>query len=143
MINSLIEVEDDFDENFYEIVLPEVKGYYKGSQYSKRERYYHHYLNHGKNLYKNLKEAEDELFGNIEVEEDFEEDFYEESHPQVKEHMMWFGTWVDKLSKRKRYYHHFLRYKLYKNIKDAEYKLFGNIEVEKEFNEETQEKKHP
>ena len=35
-----IKVEDDFDEEFYEMVLPEVKGYYEGSQYSKREKYH-------------------------------------------------------------------------------------------------------
>ena len=105
-----IKVEDDFDEEFYEMVLPEVKGYYEGSQYSKREKYYHHYLNYGQHLYKNRKEAESKLFGNIEVEEDFEENFYEKTHPQVREYMMWKGDWVGKLSTRKRYYRHYLKY---------------------------------
>jgi hypothetical protein len=142
-IENQYEFEDDFDEEFYEIVLPEVKGYYEGSQYSKRERYYHHYLNYGKHLYKNRKEAESELFGNIEVEEDFEEDFYEKTHPQVREYMMWEGDWVGKLSIKKRYYHHYLKFKFYKNLKDAEDKLFGNIEVKNDFNEDLHEKSHP
>jgi hypothetical protein len=37
---SLVEVEDDFDKEFYEIVLPEAKAYYERSTYSKREKYY-------------------------------------------------------------------------------------------------------
>jgi len=65
----LVKVEDDFDEEFYEIVSPEVKSYYEGSQYSKRERYYHHYLNYGQHLYKNRKDAEDKLFGDIRVKD--------------------------------------------------------------------------
>jgi hypothetical protein len=90
-----------------------------------------------------IKEAEDNLFGNIEVEEDFEEDFYEKTHPQVKGYMLWKGDWVKELSKRKRYYHHYLKFKFYKNRKDAEDKLFGTIDIRKDFDEELHERKHP
>jgi len=107
---SLVEVEDDFDEEFYEIVLPEVKGYYEGSPYSKREKYYHHYLHYGQHIYKNLKDAEDKLFGNIKVEKDFDEKIHEKKHPKVKEYLMWIGDWVGELSIRKRYYHHYSKY---------------------------------
>jgi hypothetical protein len=105
-----IEVENDFDEEFYELVLPEVKGYYEGSQYSKKERYYHHYLNHGQHLYKNVKDAEKKLFGDVDIKEDFNEDLYEKRHPEVKEYMIYMGNWVIDLSKRKRYYHHYSNY---------------------------------
>jgi hypothetical protein len=106
----LVKVEDDFEEDFYEIVLPEVKGYYEGSQYSKRERYYHHYLNYGQHLYKNRKEAEDKLFGDTRVKDDFNEEIHEKNHPKVKEYMMQEGDWVGELSIRKRYYHHYSKY---------------------------------
>ena len=107
-----IEVEDDFDEEFYEIVLPEVKAYYEGSQLSKRKRYYHHYLNYGQNLYKNRTDAEKKLFGDIEkdFDEDFDEDLHEKRHPEVKEYMVYMGEWVQHLSKKKRYYHHYSNY---------------------------------
>ena len=101
-----IEVEDNFDEEFYELVLPEVKSYYEGSQYSKKERYYHHYLNHGQHLYKDIKDAEKKLFGDIEVKDDFNEELYEKRHPEVKGYMVHMGDWIGQLSKRRRYYHH-------------------------------------
>ena len=110
MINSLIEVKEDFDEEFYEMVLPEVKSYYEGSQYSKRERYYHHYLNHGQHLYNNRKDAENKLFGDLKVKDDFNEEIHEKNHPKVKEYMINMGDWVGELSKRKRYYHHYSKY---------------------------------
>jgi hypothetical protein len=138
-----IEPKDDFDEEFYEIVCPEVKGYYEGSQYSKRERYFHHYLKYGQHFYKNREDAENKLFGNIETEEDFDKDFYEKSRPKVKEYMMWLGDWVGELSKRKRYFHHYLKFKGYKNIQDAENKLFGTINVPDNFDENFYENKHP
>jgi hypothetical protein len=105
-----IEVENDFNEEFYELVLPEVQDYYKGSQLSKRERYYHHYLNYGQHLYKNCTEAEKKLFGDIEVKDNFNEDLHEKRHPEVKEYMIYMGDWVAQLSKRKRYYHHYFNY---------------------------------
>ena len=100
-------VEDGFDEEFYETICPEVKNYY-GHELSKRQRYYHHYINYGKNLFKNAKEAELKLFGDIEVEESFEEDAHERRHPEVKQYMA--GKLSDILSKRKRYYHHYKNY---------------------------------
>jgi len=102
-----IEVENDFDEEFYEVVLPEVKGYYEGSELSKRERYYHHYLNYGQHLYKNQTDAEQKLFGDIEIKKDFDEDLHEKRCPEVKEYMIHMGDWLLDLSKRKRYYHHY------------------------------------
>jgi hypothetical protein len=137
-----IEVDNNFDEEFYEIILPEVRYYYIDSKLSKRERYYHHYLKHGQHLYKNREDAENKLFGNIEIEKDFEEKFYEKTHPQVKDYMLWKGEWVRELSIKKRYHHHYLRFKFYKNIKDAENKLFGNIEVPDTFNINLYEKKY-
>ena len=106
-IENQYEIEDDFDEQFYETVLPEVQGYYEGSQLSKRERYYHHYLNHGQHLYKNRTDAEVKLFGNIEIKDDFNEDLHEKRYPEVKEYMIYMGKWVLDLPKRKRYYHHY------------------------------------
>ena len=138
-----IEVDNNFDEEFYEIILPEVKEYYTDSGLSRKERYYHHYLIYGQHLYKNIIDAENKLFGNIEIEEDFEEEFYEKSHTQVKEYMLWMGDWIHKLSTRKRYYHHYLRFRFYKNIIDAENKLFGNIEIPDNFNEDIHEEKYP
>jgi hypothetical protein len=138
-----IEVDNNFDEKFYEIISPEVKEYYKESELSERERYYHHYLKHGQHLYKNREDAENKLFGNIEIEKDFEEEFYEKAHPSVKEYMIWEGDWIRDLSIRKRYYHHYLKFKFYKNITDAENKLFGNIEVPDNFNEDLHENKYP
>jgi hypothetical protein len=105
-----MEIEDDFDEEFYESVLPEVKGYYEGSQLSKRERYYHHYLNYGRYLYKNPKDAEKKLFGDVEITNDFDENIHEKRHPEVKEYMIYMGDWLSNLSKRKRYYHHYSNY---------------------------------
>ena len=138
-----IEVDNNFDEKFYEIISPEVKEYYKESKFSEKERYYHHYLKYGQSLYKNREDAENKLFGNIDIDEDFEEEFYEKTHPQVKEYMMWYGHWVNQLSKRKRYYHHYLKFKFYKNTIDAENKLFGNISVPDSFNENIHEDKYP
>ena len=138
-----IEVDDNFDEKFYEIISPEVKEYYKESELSERERYYHHYLKHGQNLYKNREDAENKLFGNIDIDENFEEEFYEKTHPQVKEYMIWHGDWIRNLSTRKRYYNHYLKFKFYKNIRDAENKLFGNIDVPDNFNEDLHEDKYP
>jgi hypothetical protein len=105
-----IKVENDFDEEFYELVLPEVKGYYEGSQYSKKERYYHHYLNNGQHLYKNVEDAEKKLFGGVDVKEDFNEDLHEKRYPQVKDYMAGMGEWTRGLSKKKRYYHHYINY---------------------------------
>jgi hypothetical protein len=138
-----IEVDNNFDEKFYEIISPKVKEYYKDSKLSEKERYYHHYLKYGQQLYKNREDAENKLFGNIEIEEDFDEDFYEKSHPQVKGYMMWLGDWVGELCKRKRYFCHYLKFKCYKNIQDAENKLFGNIDVPDNFDENLHENKHP
>jgi hypothetical protein len=105
-----IKVESDFDEEFYELVLPEVKGYYEGSQCSKKERYYHHYLNNGQHLYKNVEDAEKKLFGGVDVKEDFNEDLHEKRYPQVKDYMVGMGEWIRGLSKKKRYYHHYINY---------------------------------
>jgi hypothetical protein len=138
-----IEVDNNFDEKFYEIIFPKVKVYNKNLELSEKERYYYHYLKHGQHLYKNREDAENKLFGNIEIEKDFDEDFYEKSHPQVKEYMMWHGDWIRSLSTRKRYYNHYLKFKFYKNIKDAENKLFGNIDVPDIFNEDLHENKYP
>jgi hypothetical protein len=103
-----IEVDNDFDEEFYEKVFPNVKDYYKNSELSKRERYYHHYVNYGQHLYKNIKDAEQKLF--IDIEEDFDENLHEKRYPQVKDYMMDMGDWIISLSKKKRYYHHYSNY---------------------------------
>ena len=105
-----IEVENDFDEEFYEAVLPEVKGYCEGSRLSKRERYYQHYLNYGQHLYKNRTDAEQKLFGDVDVKEEFNEDLHEKRYPQVKDYMVGMGEWIRDLSKRKRYYYHYSNY---------------------------------
>jgi len=103
-----IEVEDDFDEEFYEKVFPDVKDYYKSSELSKKERYYHHYLNYGQHLYKNIKDAEERLF--VDIKEDFDEKLHEKRYPQVKDYMLGMGDWIKDLSKKKRYYHHYSNY---------------------------------
>lgn len=52
-----IEIDSDFDADFYEQYYPETKDYYP-SLGSKQTRLFHHYMNYGKNLgfYKNLYE---------------------------------------------------------------------------------------
>jgi hypothetical protein len=103
-----IEMENDFDEEFYEKVFPDVKNYYQDSQLSKRERYYHHYLNYGQHLYKNIEDAEKKLF--VDIKEDFDEKLHEKRYPQVKDYMLGMGDWIKDLSKKKRYYHHHSNY---------------------------------
>lgn len=102
-----IKIEEDFDENFYEKQLPEVTAYYHGSGYTKRQRYYHHYLNYGQGLYKNLKECEEKLLGNTDIDKNFDENLHEKIHPDVVNYL---PNLIDMLGKRKIYYHHYINY---------------------------------
>jgi len=96
-------VEEDFDENFYEIICPSVVGYY-GESASKRKRYYHHYQNYGKNLYKNADDYEKNFLRLIKIDDNFSEDEHEKRYPGVKNYLI---ELKDFISRRKRYYHHY------------------------------------
>lgn len=104
-----IEPAEDFDEEFYEIICPEVKKYRNNFSkiISKKKIYYNHYLNYGKNLYKNLNDLNQKLFGEIKIDPNFDENIYEKLHPDV-------GNYLSHLfyliPKRKRYYHHYLNF---------------------------------
>lgn len=58
---KLIDVDKDFDENFYLSEYPDVKEYYKNSIFIPlKEKLFHHYINYGKyeGRFKNQKEQE-------------------------------------------------------------------------------------
>jgi hypothetical protein len=54
-------IDDDFDEELYEKIVPSVVGYY-GDTIPKKKRYYHHYLNYGKDYYDTNKDKLPEDF---------------------------------------------------------------------------------
>lgn len=110
LFGTSINVDEDFDEEFYEKNYPFVKDYFLplGSLISKRKRLFYHYLNYGKNLFKNCEQLEVFLFGKpINVDKDFDEEFYEKKYPFVKDYFMPAAALIPK---KKRFFHHYLNY---------------------------------
>lgn len=107
LFGSYFEVDNDFDESFYEEIYPEVKDYYlpAAALISNRKRLFHHYINYGQNRFKNRSEFEEYLFGlSQKVSEEFEEfdsQFYEKAYPEAKSYF----PAVKALPKRKPFYH--------------------------------------
>jgi mannosyltransferase OCH1-like enzyme len=104
-------IDSDFDEQFYQDYYPEVTNYClsTASQIADRKRLFHHYLLHGKDRCKNISELERLLLGKIiEVDENFDEDIYEKIVPHVSSYLLPAGR---PLSKRKRFFHHYVTHK--------------------------------
>ena len=115
MLGWDIQVEEDFDENFYRETYPDLEGYQSemAGQVAERLRLFHHYYNHGRheNRFPNRERMEENLpieqsAWNAVIDDDFDEEFYSKDKNLAGYWMPWARQ--NGYSERQRMFHHYL-----------------------------------